>query len=344
MDRNVIIPFEYGIITGLDNGMFALEKDGKFGFADSDGKISVPFIYDNIEQSGNCFVVKINNKYGVLNENGKIAIPLDYDYIPIYYNDVYKSKNCFIATKYAPNMSQVIIKTADYQGSDLSELLLKNEITPKIKPFNDYTKSGNLSSSFPMSEVDNFTNIDELGRCIKSFRLFDVDGSRKPILYFYAKPLDSAPFTESYSGLFSIKDNQVNELLKGFECGGSMGGDYICLFMDNDSSEIVLGTSNHAGGFGGYAYGSDFYDYKDGKENKITSHECIRQTSRNYDESTLLKNTNLFYDENNIPFTKDTILRSEEVTEYQVNGKPSTVDDYNKVVKRFKAISLNLCQ
>ncbi len=131
-------------------------------------------------------------------------------------------------------------------------------------------------------------------------------------------------------------------MLTGYECGGSAGGDYVCLYKDNKTSKIVIGTFNHAGGFGGHAAGGTFYEYKNGKGYKIASRMWINQTTGNYNKNDLLENANLFYNDQGVPFTKDTIENEGSVTEYLVNDNRVTMDEYDNISKRFEYIPMKL--
>ena len=73
--------------------------------------------------------------------------------------------------------------------------------------FSDYIKTDHIDVSF--TEGSNPTSLDELNNCSKAFKLFDVDGSGKPILYIFAEPFTRSNFPQSYSGLFSINNNKV---------------------------------------------------------------------------------------------------------------------------------------
>ncbi len=242
---NIVLPFEYDNTDIFDNGMISLEQDNKYGLAAQDGKVISKNQYDSIVLNGSCFIGKKDNTYGVLDLNGNMVIPPTFDYISDYYNDVYNSRNSYITTKYgSSSVNNSILITDKDQNIDLSSLILLNQITPKIKLFSDYTKNGHIDVY--RTEIDAPAN-----NCTKNFKLYDVDDSGKPILYFYAEPFIRANFQQSYSGIFSIENNKVKELLTGYECGGSSGGDYVCLYKDIKNSKVVIGTFNHAGGFGG---------------------------------------------------------------------------------------------
>lgn len=68
----------------------------------------------------------------------------------------------------------------------------------------------------------------------------------------------------------------------------------------------------------------------------------INQTIRNYETNDLLDNADLFYDDQGEPFTKGTIKHAEDVTEYSINDKRVTVEEYDNISKRFEFIPLEL--
>src|SRR6185437_12378081 len=56
----------------------------KYGVVDSTGKMLIPPVYDNLELSGNKFVIAIRNKkWGLLDTAGKTLIPFKYDIISL---------------------------------------------------------------------------------------------------------------------------------------------------------------------------------------------------------------------------------------------------------------------
>lgn len=124
----------------------------------------------------------------------------------------------------------------------------------------------------------------------------------------------------------------------GSECGGTAGGDVVCFFKDTETSKILIGEFYHAGGFMGNASGCDIYEYQNGEAKEITSYESIDQSAGNHDESDLVKNAELFYDENGNPYNKDKILQADYVTEYWCGDKQVTVEAYNKDADRYKIL------
>jgi len=337
-----IIPFDYSFIKACDNGLI-LENGAQSILADENGNSITNQYYTSILQLGNFFEVEDGNyKYGLIDRNGNEVISPQYDNI---FSWVYNSNNCVIAMKYGengqPNSDSIII-VGPQDDADLSDLILENEITPKIKQFSDFVKNGKIET-WESDVGDYFTpSFDTMTGGKKVFKLYDMDGSGVPILYFDAEPYVQLGFLESYSGFFAIDGDGVNALMTGYECGGSMGGNLASCYWDLDNSKIALGVSDHWGGFGGFLDGDTIYNYKNGAANEVVSYECISQTPLNYDKSDLLKNAKLFYDDDGNPYNKSTIAQADYVNEYQVNNKRVSIDNYNKVVNRYQTVMLGL--
>lgn len=337
---NIIIPCQYDDTQVFNNGMIALEQNNENSLADHNGRIITKDKYDDITQVGDFFAFEKNNKYGFLNEKGEEVIRPVYDYITLYYNDIFNSDTSFIATNYDAGGSDSIVVTKLGSNNDISSLILENQITPRIKLFHDYIEDCQIDVAF--SENETTKNVSQMNDVIKTFRLYKLDGSDNPILYIYVKPISPQNFPASYSGFFSLCNGKVNTLISSSECGGSMGGGYVCLYKDNATSKIVIAISSHYGGFGGNAYGSNFYNIINGNASEITSYLQISQTASNYDESDLLKNAELFYGDNDLPYTESTITDVEFVTEYDVNDKQTTISEFEKVLGRFGNISVDI--
>lgn len=337
---NTVVPINYDDVEVFDNGTLALNQGGEYVLADANGKIINDTHYDSINEIGSCYIVETGGKYGFLDENASEVVAPVYDYISTgEYNSVYNSENCCVAMIYGSEFKDCIIKTGQNQDADLSDLLLQNEITPRIKPFSQYEKSGNIDIPGSDSKTMAVSVADGMNDCYKKFKLYDIDGSGNPVLYFYAESLiRQGSGVLSYSGLYSVKNESLNELATGYECGGTAGGDVVSFFKDAETSKILIGESHNTGGFMGSAGGCDIYEYQNGEAKKIVSYECITQTAGNHDESDLIKNADLFYDKNGNPYNKDTILHADYVTEYWRGGKQVTVEAYNKAADRYEML------
>jgi hypothetical protein len=61
--------------------LLVISKDGKYGFADLDGKVVIEPKFDEVQEdfSEGFAWVKLNDKYGFVNLKGQVAIPLKFD-------------------------------------------------------------------------------------------------------------------------------------------------------------------------------------------------------------------------------------------------------------------------
>ena len=100
VNRNgkVILPFQYSDIQGASDtrylngysvnpvygiaaqGLIIAARNGKYGCIDINGKVKIPFMYDDIEafQNGQAIVRKAG-KYGVVDCTGKVVVPIRYE-------------------------------------------------------------------------------------------------------------------------------------------------------------------------------------------------------------------------------------------------------------------------
>lgn len=79
-----IIPPIYDWLNIGENGYFTAQKDGKYGFLNPDGKMAIPFKYDNADifkANVGLACVELNGKYGYVNTIGEETIPLMYDQV-----------------------------------------------------------------------------------------------------------------------------------------------------------------------------------------------------------------------------------------------------------------------
>lgn len=336
-EGNLIEPVGYDTIKVFDSGAVWMHKDSKTWFYNSSGEVVEDIgDYDDISQLGNCYQTEQNGKYGFLNEKGEKVVPTVYDCV-IDYN-VYGSVNVCILTDYSSDIHDSVIKTGETERTDISEALLQNEITPRIGLYQKFTQSGSIS-------VEDFTvnghtaGQEYLKQYKKTYKLYDLGHTGEPILYFEAEPYINHSFPLSYSGFYAIRDNQLVELITGYECGGSMRGDYVCLWYDRETARIFPGTNGFYGGFGGYASCGDVYDVKEGEMASIASFEWMTQPIAYFSDEEL-EHAELVYDEEGNPYTKEMIDQAEKeiVQVYWVNRVQATVEEYQEMTDRYQMI------
>lgn len=375
-DFSQIMPCVYDSIEWYDSDRAIVSVDGKYGAVDWNGDPIVPIVYsqagffqdgavyakeesgpwrvwrageaevlgnsDRISRVGDCYMVEDNGKYGLLNEFGRVALGAVYDNFSnhkVYGSSYYGSQVMIAHANRYSNRGDVIIKIGEAADVDLSDILLKNEITPMTGVYWEFVKDSFVSE--PGWFGDETVDQDELNGCRETYKLFDLAHTGELILHFYAEPYDWHGFPLSYSGFYGIQNGQVIQLLSGYECGGSSGGDYVILQYDEVNDAVMLGSRIHMGGFGGNAYGGEVYGDRDGGIEFVTSFMYIAQSVGNYADEELLEHAELFYggEEQDIPFTRETILKALDVTEYNVDGEQCTVEAYREIMDRYRELS-----
>lgn len=185
MGFKYIIPCEYEEISE-SGGYYILKKGGNFGAADSDGKISVPIIYDRLEKFRKTgfeplFAASLDGKCGVTDANGETVIPFKYSKI-----DVWRSRQIFIAAELNGKFGGIdenenIIMPFEYEEIEWLRsnvfkvkkngkyaLTEKNGI--EITPF-EFDEIGNLSEGLMAAKHNgNYGYITLSGRAVLDFR------------------------------------------------------------------------------------------------------------------------------------------------------------------------------
>ena len=65
---------------GINDGRIAVQRDGKYGFLDRQGREVIPCIYDEISLFGSCrAMVRLGDHYGIIDTTGRIVLPIEYE-------------------------------------------------------------------------------------------------------------------------------------------------------------------------------------------------------------------------------------------------------------------------
>ena len=261
---NLKIPVLYDEIRLFDNGSMALTGRGITRLVDGSGKLIHVGIYDYVSWRGTCYEVEKGRKTGFLDETGRMVNAPVYDYVS-YDNRL--SPGVCVASLYQSDIRSHVIKTGENVDGDLSQILLKNMITPKMALFYEFVQHRTMGAE------DGFLGYG------RTYRLYGIDGSGEPALYACAEPYDQPAFPWSCSGFYAMGDNEVKELVTGSECGGSLRGDRARLWYDKETKKTMVGTQGSWGGFGGRAYGGAVYEYSGKAVRQVCSFYCVSRTS-----------------------------------------------------------------
>lgn len=327
------IPGSYDTIDWLEKDKAIVGLNGQRGMIDREGERSEQIWgVDEIIPNGDCYQVLKDGNYGFLNEQGEIVIPLIYDCVSS--RAVFGDTHVCVLTNYDEEIREVVVRTGDAEPADLSAVLLQNEITPEAGSYYEFTKSGSIRVDGIPDEST--VSQEDLRAYKKTYKLYDWDHSGEPLLFFMAEPYETWDLPMSYSGLFERQDDQLVELLSGCECGGSMGGDYVCFWYDRETSQVLPGTSGLWGGFGGYSSYAEVYDRKGGEQEQAASFSWLYQPIA-YFSGEELERAELVYDMEGQPYTKEEIESAEEELAeiYYVNGKQTTIEAYREMCDRY---------
>lgn len=100
---------------------------------------------------------------------------------------------------------------------------MANQITPRTELFMEFTKTGSLGDRGDGELV--IRDIENMPQGRRFSKLYRMGEENIPVLYYYSEPWRQSNFPESGSGLFAVRDGQLELLIEADECGGSMRGD-----------------------------------------------------------------------------------------------------------------------
>ncbi|MCH5270712.1 MAG: WG repeat-containing protein [Lachnospiraceae bacterium] len=335
-EGNLIRPIEYEKVRLYENGAMALWKDGMVSLYNSQSEL----LYQAsnckyITLSEQCYEVELERGTGYVTLSGK---PVDAKYFD-YTRNVYSQPNLSIGGRYGADSNYAIVKTGPTEVSvtEIGGALLKNAITPRIPAFNQLFLE--RMNHRPNEEQDTWDW--GIGGCSwPQFRSYAVDGCDNPILFYNEEPYSYTNFPLSSSAFYQLYNDQAVQILSGYQCGGSERGDYAVLWYDRETGQVLPGLQGGWGGFGGYASGGYIYKCDGTVFNEAASYYTVGQDFGNYyyRHEELLATPELFYDDYDVPYNSDNILDADSITEYEVDGERTTVENYQRQKDRYEIL------
>ena len=110
--EQIILPWEYSTVYNIPGSYnFAVKKDGLFGVVNSENKVLVPFIYEDMISTNrpNMLVITKNNQYGIIDINNKLLYGMTDNRIEVH-RDYFELK--------VPKANK-IIKKLDYNLKEI---------------------------------------------------------------------------------------------------------------------------------------------------------------------------------------------------------------------------------
>lgn len=316
------MPFVYDRIELFSDGSMAVWTESTAELTDNQGNLIFTGQCDGVRQCGNGYEISRDMEERFIDKQGRV-IASGY----MRCDSVYGAENTYVLD------NGKLLITGEENGKDIEDILLTNQITPKIKPFMELLKEGEITTDTAGPEVKH--NLGNMRQCRKFVKLYRIGDAAETMLCFYAEPWKFWNFRESYSALFAVRNGQAQQLIGASECGGSLRGDYVCFWYDKMEKTWKPGTSGAWGGFAGYAYSSEVYNLQKGQANLDVSFIYYNQSANNYSEEDRLQNASLFYDEEDKSCTKETILEEEGLSEYRVDEKRVTKEEYDALDTRY---------
>ncbi len=85
---------QYDNVWDVSEGYVAILKDGKWGYADTSGKVVIPLQFESPSQFHHGYASAIKDgKAGVIDTTGKAVVPFIYDYVGDYQDGVFSARN-----------------------------------------------------------------------------------------------------------------------------------------------------------------------------------------------------------------------------------------------------------
>lgn len=358
-DFSVKISAIYDFIGEFYEGRAVVIQDGKYGILRSDGTLELACEYDGIalfddgsttiREGGN---VKLTDKQGnriLIGEYksvGKVGNGYEaqswedngYSYWDGQGNLVvsgyrYRRTHSVVGTSKAYILDgNTLLITQRESGQNIEEVFLRNWLTPEAGLFADSLTNGTFTAGDMLRQSFNAEGDERVWRSFN--KLYRV--GEDMVLYFYSEPEEQCGIRESCSGLFTVRDGQIVQLLVGSECGGTAGGEQVCFAYDREEDTWKPGVRGGYGGFGGYAFVGEVYVLQEGEAAREVSFSCCEQSMMNYEEEELLDNAGLFYDYEDVPYTEETIMEAAYVTEYSIDDRQVPVERYRKTSERYQ--------
>lgn len=362
-DGTIAFTLDCDSVSSFKEGLAYFSINGKYGYINTEGQTVIEPVYQDAGYFQNGLAkVRSGSFVGMINKNGEEVIPIQYSMVLCYEKgimakvygrtDYYNYAGEILSKEDYDKLPDVTYDTAKQDGFyeygqgrtfDFSKVLLRNSITPKKALYWKLSHGKYVDMVMDESgEMQNLRKYNSWGEYdyIKRFALYDVEQSGQLVLYGCEEPCDSYLFPMSDSALYCVRDNQLHLVLAGNECGGSARGDYVCFWRNVESGETLLGTHGDAGGFGGFSNYGSVYDYENGALQNERSFHWIGWFSIYYSEEELLQDAHLFYNDENVPYTKESILTAETINEYLVNDLRVTCEEYNQFRNKYEEIEI----
>ena len=250
---------EYDKINYFNDGLMAVEKDYKWGFIDTAGKLIAPCIYNEVSDFKEGFAaVRKGGKWGYVNQKGKIVVPLEYDGADSFSEGLAAVKKGgmwgFINTK-----GEFIIPCVYSSVLNFNEGLA---VAVKDRKCGYIDRTGRIVLPFEYDQVLNFENGIGIVKKGDKFGFINRAGNFVvPCIYERILNIGDGLATACKNGKWGIIDNNGNIIIDFIYDGSIYFFDDVAVVSENEKFMLIDKS-------GGIVYapddGSGFSSFSDG--------------------------------------------------------------------------------
>lgn len=348
----VVLPAVYDEIHVQENEII-FSKDGKYGAADLTGNRITEPLYDFITlipQKKAC-IVEQDNRFGMIDYEGHIIIPVIYEEIScrgafpdmIFVMGDQGKYGFFHADAFSDGIYEKILFCYDEIGDYQDGLAVVRDgekygaVDREGKPVFDVRydsirlfKSGLAAveknekyclvdrdgAMIGNGEYDEIVQDAESYRVKKDERYGFLNAKGEEVIPAEYDFIDNWTVYQTYQCyipvIWSGESNKDNILITG----KPESGDLSPMLLQNEITPRI----------------SQFHEWV--QSGSITVNDM--ESSHSVTAQELLENPELFFDERGNPYTKDTVLEAEYVSEYRINGEQTTPGQYYEQLERYR--------
>lgn len=302
LNDEIVLPISYDRVEILENGAYFARKDDVSWLYDKNGTLLNQGNYDYITYVDECYEMSEGESIGYLNLDGNKVFSLNEYYYKSSNSDnefSYPGIEILKNYVYVGEAYTYLVQTREIAEDELPECLFENRITPRAFPFWNLLQNG----SFEVEDMESYSTVrcSEWKKYETFYKLYDFSHRGKPILYAYASPYDSI---STYSGFFALEGEEAVCLRSAYKCGGTAGGDIVCLWYDREEGQILYGETGgpNASWVGFFDSYSTVFDY---------AGEFFLKSSERM------------------------VSLSPDTSEYYIDGEPVSAGEYEEQAKRF---------
>lgn len=360
----------------FSDGIARVRKGGYFGAIDTQGKEVIRAEYDDVVVDGPLIIVQNGNKYGCFDREGAVVLPAVYDEIHVQENEIIFSKDgkygaadltgnritepLYDFITLIPQKKACIVEQdnrfgmIDYEGHIIipviyEEISCRGAFPDMIFVMGDQGKYGFFHADafsdgiyekilFCYDEIGDYQDglavvrdgamigngeYDEIVQDAESYRVKKderygfLNAKGEEVIPAEYDFIDNWTVHQTYQCyipvIWSKSDNQDDHIII---TGKPESGDLSSMLLQNEITPRI----------------SQFHEWV--QSGSITVNDM--ESSHSVTAQELLENPELFFDERGNPYTKDTVLEAEYVSEYRINGEQTTPGRYYELLERYR--------